>query len=208
METTSIILAGAGIIKSFYFFFLFMTQEMMNEAVKAEYDKYMKLNAGSASDKRTNEFIQFIADDKFDLETYKKADNWSYLSALSKLKETFVKFYFKNLADLNKDQIDMMRVNDVYNRIGQYIIQLMRLRCVIEPEVQISKNVHPRTGIKYLAIKAYWIDDNGKKVRKFTKSIGRAENYSQGIEDKQALTDGIKLVQPVLFENYQELYKE
>jgi hypothetical protein len=208
METTSIILAGAGVIKSFYFFFFFMTEEMMNVAVKAEYDKYMKLNEGSGKDKRTQEFIQFIADDKFNEETYKRADNWTYLAALSKLKETFVKFYFKNLDDLKTELIDMKGVNDVYNRIGQYIIQLMRLRKVIEPEVQISKNVHPRTDINYLAIKAYWIDDNGKKVRKFTKSLGRAENYPQGIEDKQALTDGIKLIQPVLFENYKELYTE
>lgn len=208
METTSIILAGTGIIKSFFFFFLFMNEEMTNEAVKAEYDKYMKLNEGSGNDKRTKEFVQFIADDKFGEETYKKVDNWTYLATLSKLKETFVKFYFKSLADLNNDHIDMMRVNDVYNRIGQYIIQLMRLRLVIEPEVQISNNVHPRTDINYLAIKAYWIDDNGKKVRKFTKSLGRVENYPQGIEDKQALIDGLKLIQSVLFENYQELYKD
>jgi len=208
METTSIILAGTGIIKSFYFFFFFLSEEMMNEAVKAEYDNYMRLNKGSVQDKRTNEFIQFIADDKFNKETYVKGTNWTYLSTLSKLKETFVKFYFKSLDDIRKEHIDMMRVNDVYNRIGQYIIQLMRLRLVIEPEVQISNNVHPRTDINYLAIKAYWIDDNGKKVRKFTKSLGRVENYPQGIEDKQALTDGLKLIQPVLFENYQELYKD
>jgi hypothetical protein len=183
-----------------------MSEEMMNESVKTEYDNYMKFNEGSSNDKQTKEFIQFIADDKFNKETYIKGGNWTYLAALSKLKETFVKFYFKNLDDIGKEHIDTTRVNDVYNRIGQYIIQLMRLRLVIEPDVQISKNVHPRTNFQYLAIKAYWIDDNGKKVRKFTKSIGRAENYPQGIKDNQAMVDGIKLFQPVLYEEYKDTY--
>lgn len=208
VEHTELIITGVGIIKSFFFFFLYMTEEMMNETVKLEYDEYMKYNTGSDTDSRTKEFIQFIADDKFKIETFNKSVNWSYLSTLKKLKEDFVKFYFKSLENITKENFDMTQANHVYNRIGSYIIQLMRLRLVIEPEVQISKNVHPRTEIHYLAIKAYWIDDNGKKVRKFTKSLGRAENYPAGTEDKHALTDGIKLIQPVLYEHYKELYNE
>lgn len=208
METTDLIIAGTGIIKSFFFFFVFMDEKMINETVKVEYEKYMKYNDGSPIDSKTKEFIQFIADDKFKVETVNRLNNMFYLGKLDALKEEFVKFYFKNLENLRKENLYITKVNDVYNRIGQYILQLMRLRLVIEPEVQISKNVHPRTEIHYLAIKAYWIDDNGRKVRKFTKSLGRAENYPQGIEDKKALTDGIKLIQPVLFENYKEIYKD
>ena len=185
-----------------------MDEKMINETVKVEYEKYMKYNDGSPIDSKTKEFIQFIADDKFKVETVNRLNNMFYLGKLDALKEEFVKFYFKNLENLRKENLYITKVNDVYNRIGQYILQLMRLRLVIEPEVQISKNVHPRTEIHYLAIKAYWIDDNGRKVRKFTKSLGRAENYPQGIEDKKALTDGIKLIQPVLFENYKEIYKD
>lgn len=208
MITTVSIVTDPGVTQSLLLFLLLLTDEMMDVRVKNEYDSFMKFSEGSITDKTTDEFIRFIADDKFRSGTFLLGGNATYLATLKKLKESFVRFYFKNLDDIRKEYTDITRVNNVYDRIGKYIIQIMRLRHVIEPEVQISKNVHPRTGHHYLAIKAYWIDDNGKKVRKFTKSIGRAENYPQGIEDKKALSDGIKLIQPVLFENYQEIYKD
>ena len=206
METTSIILAGSGVIQSLLLLLLIPSEENMNENVKKEYDGFMKLKGDSSYTQRTKELMQFIADDQFEEDIYKESRNWSYLPILKNLKETFVGFYFRKLEDLNSSNIDLERVADIDNKIGQYIIQLMRLRKVIQPEVQISKNVHPRTKIKYLAIKAYWIDEGGRKVRKFTKSIGRAESYPGGIEDKQALIDGIGLIQPVLFETYKEIY--
>ncbi len=100
----------------------------------------------------------------------------------------------------------MDSIADLDARISEYVIQLMRLRLVIQPDVKISRNKHPRTTHSYLAIKAYWISDSGKRERKFTKSVGRIENYPQKEKDPQALADGIKLIQPVLFENYQEIY--
>jgi hypothetical protein len=166
------------------------------------------LKGGLTITPRIKEIIRFIAEDKFGEEVYKNSLNWAYLSNLKTLKETFVKFYFRKLRDLENLNPGLEGVSDIDEMISKYIIQLMRLRLVIDPEVHISKNVHPRTNHHYLAIKAYWIDDNGKKVRKFTKSVGRAESYPGGIEDKQALADGIKLIQPVLFKNYQKIYND
>ncbi len=206
MVELDFILAGSGVVHGLLLLLFQPTEETMNETLKKEYDGFMKLRKGTSSSHRTKEIIQFIADDKFDEGVYKDSLNWTYLSTLKNLKEGFVRFYFKKLNELENEKLDMDCVADIDNRIGEYVIQLMRLRLVIQPEVRISKNVHPRTGHSYLAIKAYWIDDSGKKVRKFTKSVGRSENY-QGIKDHQALADGIKLVQPVLFENYQEIYK-
>jgi hypothetical protein len=208
MDTTSIILAGSGVVQSLLLLLFQPTDENMNETVTKDYENFMKLKEGSSSTIRTRELIRFIADDGFGGAIYKDSDNWTYLAELKRIKEVFVRFYFSKLKDIESSYKDLDIIADVDNRIGQFVIQLMRLRLVIQPEVQISKNVHPRTNIKYLAIKAYWIDDNGKKIRKFTKSIGRAENYLQGIHDEKALIDGIKLVQPVLFDSYKELYKD
>lgn len=206
MEEFNLILAGSGVIHGLLLLLFQPTEETMNETVQKEYDGFMKLREGKTTSHRTKEIIQFIADDKFNEELYKDSHNWTYLSTLKNLKEEFVIFYFMKLKDLENGNLDIDSIADLDARISEYVIQLMRLRLVIQPDVKISKNVHPRTGHRYLAIKAYWIDDSGKKVRKFTKSIGRSENY-QGIKDQQALADGIKLVQPVLFENYNELYK-
>jgi len=206
MVELDFILAGSGAIHGLLLLLFQPTEETMNETVQKEYEGFMKLREGKSTSHRTKEIIQFIADDKFEEGVYKDSLNWSYLSTLKNLKEEFVSFYFKKLSDLENENLDMDNVADLDARISEYVIQLMRLRLVIQPNVKISKNVHPRTGHSYLAVKAYWIDESGKKVRKFTKSIGRSENY-QGIKDQQALADGINLVQPVLFENYQELYK-
>ena len=206
MEEFNLILAGSGVIHGLLLLLFQPTEETMNETVQKEYDGFMKLREGKTTSHRTKEIIQFIADDKFDEGVYKDSLNWTYLSTLKSLKEEFVTFYFMKLKDLENENLDLNSIADLDARISEYVIQLMRLRLVIQPDVKISKNVHPRTDYNYLSIKAYWIDDSGKRIRKFTKSIGRSENY-QGIKDQQALTDGIKLVQPVLYDKYQELYK-
>lgn len=208
MDGTSIIIAGSGVIQSLLLLLFQPTEEYMNEIVKRDYDDFMKLRGNAPNTLRTRELIQHIADDGFDENVYKESRNWSYLAVLKKLKGSIVEFYFRKLNENALTDPDLEFNADVDNRIGEYIIQLWRLRKVIQPEVQVSTNVHPRTNIRYLAIKAYWIDDSGKKIRKFTKSIGRAENYPGGIEDKQALEDGIKLIQPVLYEHYKEIYNE
>jgi hypothetical protein len=208
MEEVNLILAGSTVIHGLLLLLFQPTEESMNDTVQKEFDGFMKLREGTSTSHRTKEIIQFIADDKFDEGVYKDSLNWTYLSTLKNLKEEFVTFYFKKLKDLENENLDMDSIADLDARISEYVIQLMRLRLVIQPDVKISTNVHPRTTHPYLAVKAYWIDESGKKVRKFTKSIGRAENYPQGRKDPKALADGIKLVQPVLFETYKELYTE
>ncbi len=207
MDIVGIIMAGVGAIQALLLLLFQPTEENMNETVQKDYEEFMKLRGKGSNTLRTKELIMYIADDGFNETVFKESRNWVYLSELKKLKESFVRFYFKRLDDITRNHQELDCVADTDNRIGEYIIQLMRLRKVIQPDVQVSINVHPRTSLKYLSIKAYWIDDSGKKVRKFTKSIGRAENYPGGIEDKQALEDGIKLIQPVLYENYKEIYK-
>jgi len=208
MEPTSIIIAGTGIIQSLLLLLLQPTDEQMSEQAKKDYENFMKMMEGVSRTQRTKELIQFVADDKFGDSVYTNSENWSYLAELKGVKEKFVKFYFSKIKDIELNYKDLDIVADIDESLGQFAIQLMRLRLVIQPEVQISTNVHPRTNIKYLAIKAYWCDDNGKKIRKFTKSIGRADNYPKGIEDRKAMTDGVKLIQPVIFETYQEIYKK
>ena len=97
MDTTSIILAGSGIIQSLLLLLLIPSEENMNENVKKEYDGFMKLKGDSSYTQRTKELMQFIADDQFEEGIYKETRNWSFLPILKNLKETFVGFYFRKL---------------------------------------------------------------------------------------------------------------
>ena len=53
METTSIILAGTGVIQSILLLLFQPTNENMNETVTKEYENFMKLKEGSSSTLRT-----------------------------------------------------------------------------------------------------------------------------------------------------------
>jgi primase-polymerase (primpol)-like protein len=79
---------------------------------------------------------------------------------------------------------------------------------VINPDYSLSKNKHQQTDHTYLAVKAYWLDDEGKKVRQFARSMGREESYKGGIDGDQAWDEGLKVIQPVIYEYYKNIYPD
>lgn len=209
MELIDLIIGGAGVVKGLLLLLgLGYDEKVMKEDIKRYYEDFMKMKGVPSTNGKVDELIAFVVDDNFKDGTHQKSQNWGYLFDLKNLKETIVKFYFTSLEELQKGEGVFTDVRDVYLRINEYMLQLMRLRIVIDPDYKLSRNKHPQTGITYLAIKAYWIDDEGKKVRKFTKSIGREDQYKDGIDDKKAEEDGLKLIQPVLYDFYKEIYPD
>ncbi len=209
MELIDLIIGGAGVVKGLLLLLgLGYDEKVMKEDIKRYYEDFMKMKGVPSTNGKVDEFIAFVVDDNFKAGTHQRTQNWGYLFDLKNLKETIVKFYFASLDELQKGEREFTDVRDVYLRINEYMHQLMRLRIVIDPDYKLSRNKHPQTGITYLAIKAYWLDDDGKKVRKFTKSIGREEQYKDGIDDKKAEEDGLKLIQPVLYDYYKEIYPD
>jgi len=156
---------------------------------------------------RAKQFVAWVADDRFKSAEKPTADSLGIHLTLGSLKEEILDFYFKTLQNLSEEKNDINLACDVEGRIADYVIQLMRLRMVVEPQIQISKFVHPQTNISYLYVKSFWIDDRGKKKRKFSKLLGKAEDYS-GIKDVKALKDGLETIRPVMMEHYKELYPD
>lgn len=207
MGTVEILLGGMGVVKSLLLLLLRADDESMKkERVKYQVDEYMKRLGNEPHELMDiREMITWIVDDNFKKETVDRKENQHYLKQLQSLKDTIIDFYFKHLVDITATSSGQ-RVCDVHARLGQYVLQLERFRMVIEPDIQISKNVHPVTGFPYLAAKTFWMENSGKKVRKFTKSLGRAENYPDGIKDKEAETEGLTKMQEVLYARYLEEY--
>lgn len=209
MELVDLIIGGAGVVKGLLLFVgLGMDEKTLKEDIKRYYDEFMKMKGAPQTNGKADELIAYISNDEFIPETYKRSENWGYLATLKNLKEKIVKFYFTSLEELKNEKGDFTDVRDVHLRINEYLLQLMRLRMVIAPDSKLSKNKHPQTNHTYLAIKSYWIDDEGKKVRKFTKSIGREESYKNGIDDEQAKKDGLNLIQPFMYDHYKEIYPD
>jgi hypothetical protein len=78
---------------------------------------------------------------------------------------------------------------------------------VIQPEFHVIKNVHPVSKIPYLSVRGFWLDDNDKKVKLFTKSLGREDSFVDGKYDIEMLKEAAKQIQQLSFAKYQEEYK-
>jgi hypothetical protein len=84
----------------------------------------------------------------------------------------------------------------------------MKLRMIIEPSIQIATNVHTQSKITYLIAKSFWINENGVKIRKFTKSLGRSEDYKKGIKDIDAKKEAEIKIREIMIQTYNEEYGE
>lgn len=66
-----------------------------------------------------------------------------------------------------------------YKELNKYfddrLLQILRLRMIIKPEIQKSIQTHTITNHKYLVMKIMWLDDKMKKNVKFSISLGRVD---------------------------------
>lgn len=188
--------------------FLSSRHYLDNESVELDVDLILALNSNfyKRENPEVRAMIRWILDDKFEKETYSIRENDLFFGMIQKLRESFVSFYFENLSKIEPDKYGELRICDADFLLNQYKLQLKRLRLVIQPEVQIATNKHTQSGIIYLAVKSFWINDNGEKVRKYTKSLGQIKDYKLGIKDPQAIKDGRAKVQGAIYESFKESY--
>jgi len=212
MEMLNLILSGsflsAGVaIKSILLLLVKPEDLLTDEFVKMQVDEYKKSTKDVLYPKESLDFITWVFNDKFDADTIKRKKNSSYFFLLNKVKHELLDLYTKELKDLAKDS-ELKIVGDFYTRLEKDIIKLMRLRQVIQPEIQISRNVHPVSNIPYLAAKAFWLEDTGERTRKFTKSLGREDEYDLGNKDPKVEETAITKIQEVMYLNFKEAYPE
>lgn len=176
------------------------------DEMKTKIDAILEENGPVNDNLEVRSMLTWILDDKFEGSTYTNKEVSSLLTEIEILKKQMIKFYLTNLSEIEDSSI--VKSCDVHTKIAQYTLQLMRLRMVIEPEVQLSINRHPQTNIVYIASKGFWINDDGVKQRRFTKNIGRAEDFSKGIKDTKAMSIGTSKLRSVLLEKYRETYSK
>ena len=146
--------------------------------------------------------IEFICQDNFKDETYKIDSNFGFWDGLAALKSQMQTFYTHNVCESNKG----VQFHEFHTKFYQMSLQLKRLRLVIQPEFHVIKNVHPVSKIPYLSVRGFWLDDNEKKVKIFTKSLGREDSYVEGKNDSEMLRDAAKQIQELSFAKYKEVY--
>lgn len=191
------------------FIFLLKPSQLLTEASNMnEVSNYLDGMKDIVNREEATQMIYSISKDDFTKETKAKGRNQILLKKLYSLKTQIIDFYLQTLQDNSKLNPEIKHNCDVYSTMGNFLIQILRLRMVIQPEIQITTNVHKQTKITYLTVKGFWLNDNGEKERKFKKSIGRADEYEMGKKDPKAIENCTAKMQSILMDEYLKYYPD
>jgi hypothetical protein len=146
--------------------------------------------------------VEFICEDNFKEKVPCDDTNLHIWTKLRELKQEMIDYYTHNVCESNEGG----KFYEFHTKFLQMSLKLKRLRMVIQPEFHVIKNVHPVSKIPYLSVRGFWLDDNDKKVKVFTKSMGREDSFVDGKNDSELLREAAKQIQQLSFAKYQELY--
>lgn len=173
----------------------------------------MPFNYLNFEDNSNDEFLQFIDNDNFKPSTLTQLENGPYLKKLEDLKIEVRYFYelsnhdVTNIIDNDGKKIsNIIHMKNISHAFKNYLVQIRRLRMVIEPEFNITRVVQPSNQICYLAARGYWFDDSGKKKRVFTRNFGKEIDYPKGKDDPNAYEDARREIQILAINEYESLY--
>jgi hypothetical protein len=91
-----------------------------------------------------------------------------------------VDFLKQNIGDQSSNGLSKLTLYELISLIDTRLLQIMKLRITIKPEIIANITVHSVTKHKYIVLRALWLDRNFKKTRKFSVSIGNIEKYGNG----------------------------
>ena len=217
MENLDLILSGAGmgamVVKSLLFLLLDPKDLFADDYVKKQIEKYMNQHKDVKNVEEVSKFVTLVLNDKFTEETLNRKENRLHLFELNSLKDEMLNFYFTELNQIEDPQVT--KVCDIQTSFDRMYLRLVRLRMVIQPEIQISHFVHPSSDISYLAAKSFWIYDDGNIKRDITRSLGALEDFGYDKYepkivkvDPKVLEEGLKRIQEVVTARYKEVYLE
>lgn len=159
--------------------------------------------------KESKEGVQFFNADEFLNNDGFKLDHTNdhrkyLINELNKIKNDFRNLMDKPLDSMNQN----MGVWELHKLYKKYMIQIMRLRNMIEPHFQIQKMTHNRTYITYLVLTAYWTDENGKRIKKFKRTIGNIDKIMHnGQISNIAMEDAERHIENLMRNEYKNVYK-
>lgn len=191
MEITEpLISLSLATIKSFFFFF--------PSDVNRESD-----NEFNDTDKALERWLN---EDEITSYQLKNPNNKKYLKELEILKKDFRQIYYGKVSTIAKE-VSGISISQLFTLILANKVQIARLRFVISPETFINIHEHPTTGYKYSVMRAYWISDNLKKVKKYSYSIGNAEKLSKAEYDR-LVKEAYSALKKTLEDVYESQYRK
>jgi hypothetical protein len=98
----------------------------------------------------------------------------------------------------SKELLPERNILDIISNVDQKLLQIQKLRMTILPEVIPNTVINSITKHKYVVLRSFWLNNDFKKIRKYSISLGNAEK----------LVD-LKNIKPIEFKaEYEELSKK
>ena len=121
-----------------------------------------------------DDLSEFLGDDGFTYDIEKHGEKKFVFNELDRVKAKFreVMSTETTLEDKNGKKLSFI---SIMKFIDAMKIQINKLRLIIDHEYSYGDNTHKPTNTKYVVARTYWIDNKGKKYRKFTKTMGPAD---------------------------------
>ena len=114
---------------------------------------------------------EFINDDGFKTNPEKDPSKTYLINELNKVKKNFRADLDDN-GTLKDIKGNPMSPRGIYQLIIAHKIRIRKLRLMIEQDILITKNVQKPSGIVYLIARKYWVGNDSKKLKKFSKNLG------------------------------------
>ena len=116
---------------------------------------------------------------------------------------------FLNSGEIIEDSSKIkMKPIDIYNAIGYYKIRIEKLLLIINLKLYKTHNENKDTKVRYVVMRALWIDENGKTYRKFSKNLGAEKNvYVNGKIPIKILESVEEYMRMVMVDLYQLEYR-
>ena len=86
--------------------------------------------------------------------------------------------FLKSTEGLEDSRGVSLKPVDVYNAVEYYKIRISKINLIMNLKLYKTHNVNKETKVRYIVMRAMWIDNDGKPYRYFSKNLGAKHRVS------------------------------
>jgi hypothetical protein len=133
-------------LKAFFFFF---SLPDMTEKEKKEIDLKVEQNMSKFNNTYNQSIVRntlkWLEYDMFSSELKRDFEGQYFINELIGLKTSYINFYQIYLDEISKTDEKLNQVADLVAKNDEYILQIARFRMIVDPQIQLSQNIHKHT---------------------------------------------------------------
>lgn len=179
------------------------------------YDKFITRLKESHFYGNNKRILKILTDDDMSVLNYRTMSNFE-----KKMAQEHDALILSLIEIIQNDYRDLCSISgakdyiEINSFIDQKLLQIAKIRMVIIPEFLINTTIHSVSNYKYAVLRALWLDNDFRKIKKFSISLGNIESLEMDVITKNQKTNKsidtieIKNAKSSLTEKLLNLYEE